>query len=300
MKTASCAVVGASGHIGQGIVKILLGRQRTVRVIGRSAGRLQSAIDSGAEAYVGTLEDAEFLARVFAKVGVVFAMIPPNPQAEDFRAFQNRVGEAMVTALVKAGVRHVVNLSSQGANLPEGTGPIAGLYDQEQRLNGIPGLNVVHLRPAFFMENLMMNMEMIRTQNINGMPLRGDLPVPVIATRDIALVASDYLLGLHFSGKSVRDLLGQRDLSMTEMTRILGQAIEKPDLKYVQFPYEAAEQAMVAAGLSRDMARLYIEMHHALNEGRLMRGVCRTPENTTATSFEVFARDFAAMYRRAY
>jgi len=292
----SIAITGATGHIGRRIAQILMDEYRDVRVIGRNAATIQAWTDSSAQAFVGSLEDSAFLTRAFDKAEAVFAMIPPNPQAEDFRGFQNRVGASIAAAVEKTGVERVVNLSSQGAHLSGGTGPIAGLYDQEQRLNAIRHVHVVHLRPAYFMENLMMNISMIRSQNLNGTPLRADLLFPMIATRDIAAAAAGYLLRLTFTDKTVRDLLGERDLSMEEATSILGRAIGKPDLPYVQFPYDAAEKVMIGSGMSRDLARLYVEMNRALNEGLIMNGVHRTAENTTDTPFETFAMEFAAMY----
>lgn len=294
----SVVITGATGHIGRRIVHILREEFRDVRVVGRNANTLQPWADSGAQAFVGDMEDSAFLTRAFDKAEAVFAMIPPNPRAEDFRAFQNRVGASIAAAVEKTGIERVVNLSSQGAHLPKGTGPIAGLYDQEQRLNAIRHVHVVHLRPAYFMENLMTNIHTIRSRNVNGTPLRGDLVFPMIATRDIAATAADYLLRLTFAEKTVRDLLGQRELSMNEATRILGHAINKPGLSYVQFPYDEAEKAMTGSGMSRDMARLYIEMNRALNEGHIMSGVERTVENTTQTSFETFAMEFATAYRK--
>ena len=294
------AITGATGHIGRRLAEILLGKRHKVRVIGRSADGLMPLTAAGAEACVGSLEDGSFLARAFGGTDAVFAMIPPNPQAPAFREFQNSVGASTAAAVKKAGVKRVVNLSSQGADLPEGTGPIVGLHDQEQRLNAMKDADVVHLRPSFFMENLMMNMNLIHSQGINGTPMRGDLLFPAIATRDIAAAAADCLLGMQFPGKSVYDLLGERDLSMNEITRILGKAIGKPDLPYVQFPYDAAEKAMASSGLSQDLARLYIEMHRAFNEGRIMHNVRRTPDNTTPTSIEEFAKTFAAAYKIAF
>ena len=84
-------------------------------------------------------------------------MIPPNFTAVDFRAYQNEVGNSIATGIIKAGVKFVVNLSSQGAEFPAGTGPIAGLHDQEERLNRLQGVNVLHLRATYFIENLLMN-----------------------------------------------------------------------------------------------------------------------------------------------
>jgi uncharacterized protein YbjT (DUF2867 family) len=169
----------------------------------------------------------------------------------------------------------------------------------EQQLNrAVEAGNVVHLRPGFFMENLFFNLDMIRNQNINGTPLRGDLLIPMIATRDIAQVAAQFLLSLGFYGKSTRELLGQRDISMQEATRIIGKAIGKEGLAYVQFPYEQAEQAMVGMGLSKDVAHSFMEMERALNEERVRPLEKRSAASSTPTSFEQFAESFAAVYRR--
>jgi len=121
--------------------------------------------------------------------------------------------------------------------------------------------------------------------------------MPMIATRDIAQVAAQLLLSLDFSGQSTRELLGQREISMQEATQIIGRAIGKDELAYVQFSYEQAEQAMVGMGLSQDVARSLNEMDRALNEERVRPLEKRSAANTTPTSFEQFAESFAAVYR---
>jgi len=292
-------VTGATGNIGHRIAEILLERGKKVRVVARTAEKLQPLASRGAEAFPGTLEDGKFLAGAFRDVKGVFAMIPPDMQTADFRAYQNRIGSAIVEAVKAAGVPFVVNLSSVGAHLDQGNGPVAGLYDQEQRLNKMAGANVVHLRPAFFMENLMMNIGLIREKGINGSPLRADLKFPMIATRDIARAAVDYLVAGRSSGKIIHELLGQRDVSMQEATAILGRAIGKPSLAYVQFPYDEAGKAMIGMGLSPDIVRLFIEMYRGFNEGTILRGIIRTAQNTTETSFETFAQEFAGVMKRA-
>jgi hypothetical protein len=100
-----------------------------------------------------------------------------------------------------------------------------------------------------------------------------------------------------FTDKSVRDLLGQRDVSMNEAIAVIGRKIGKPDLKYVQFPYEDAEKGLLQAGLSADVSRLFIEMSRALNEGVFAVNRPRTKENTTGTSIEEFADAFAKIYQ---
>jgi uncharacterized protein YbjT (DUF2867 family) len=290
-------VTGATGNTGRVIAETLLAKGKRVRVIGRSAKNLQSLVEKGAEAFVGSVADSSAMLRAFQGAQAVYVMIPPSYTAQDFRAYQNEVGSAYSSAIRLAGVPFVVNLSSVGAQLSQGAGPISGLYDVEQQLSQLDGVNVVHLRAAYFMENFFIGLDLIRSQGIVGTPLRGDLPIPMIATRDIAEVAAELLLRLDFSGHSTRELLGQRDISMQEATRIIGKAIGKEGLAYVQFPYEQAERAMQAMGLSQDLARSLNEMDQALNEERVRPLEKRTPANTTPTSFEQFAESFAAVYR---
>ncbi|MEW6684329.1 MAG: NAD(P)H-binding protein [Nitrospirota bacterium] len=290
------AITGATGNTGKRIAEALLAKGEQVRVVGRSAERLKALVDRGAEAFVASLDDVGATTRAFAGARAVYLMIPPPYAEPDVRGYQNRVGKALSEAVVAARVAHVVNLSSVGAHLAERVGPIKGLHDQEERLNRLAGVNVLHLRPVSFMENVLFNINLIRQAGINGTPLRADLAIPMIATQDIAAVATRRLLALDFSGKATQELLGQRDVSMAEATRILGQAIGKPDLPYVQFPYEEAEKAMVGMGLSPDMARAFIEMYRAFNDGILRPTEPRSAANTTPTSFEEFAKTFAAVY----
>ena len=233
-------------------------------MIGRDAGKLKAFTEKGAEAAVGDMADRAFLTKAFAGAEAVYALIPPNFGVADFRAYQEKIGESIVAAIKDSGVKYVVNLSSQGAHLPDRTGPIVGLHDQEERLNRLEGVNVLHLRPTYFMENLLMNIDMIRKMNIMGSAVRGDVKFAMIATKDIAAYAAERLVKRDFTGKSVVDLLGERDLSLNEAAAIIGKKLGKPDLTYVAFPYEDAEKGMVAMGLTADMSRLYIEMSRAL------------------------------------
>jgi uncharacterized protein YbjT (DUF2867 family) len=223
-------------------------------------------------------------------------MIPPDLGVKDFRGYQNEIGASLATAIEKAGVGFVVNLSSQGAELPGGTGPIMGLRDQEERLNRLEGPDIVHLRPTYFMENLLMNIPLINRLGIAGSAVRGDLKFAMIATRDIAARAAELLVARDFEGTSVRDLLGQRDVSLDEAFGIIGREINRPGLKYVRFSYEEAAKGMREMGISADAARLFVEMSKALNDGLFAVGRPRTPQNTTPTTIEEFATTFAEVF----
>jgi uncharacterized protein YbjT (DUF2867 family) len=190
-----------------------------------------------------------------------------------------------------------VHLSSYGAQVPEGTGPVTGPHSSEEKLNAIGGLNVLHLRAAYFMENHLAAISMIQGMGIFGHALLPDLKLPMIATRDVGDYAPQRLLDLDFSGKQTRELLGERDLSMAEATAVIARGTGKPDLRYEQFPYDEVQRGLEQAGMPPKKAAVYIEMFEAINAGVLAAQEPRSPENTTATSFEKFVQDvFAPAY----
>lgn len=293
-------ITGATGNIGSNITDTLLAAGEQVRVISRKREHLQRFVDRGAEAIIGDLKNGAFLAEAFRGATAVFAMIPPEYTAGDFRAYQNEIGENLANAIAAAGAKYVVNLSSQGAELSAGTGPILGLRDQEERLNRLADVNVLHLRPTYFMENLLLNIPLINTKGIAGSAIRGDLKFAMIATRDIAAHAAERLVKRDFAGKGVQDLLGERDLSLAEATAVIGRSIGLANLQYVQFSYTDAERWLRDMGVSSDASRLFIEMNKALNEGLFAVNRPRTAENTTATSIEEFAKTtFAGRFAAA-
>src|SRR5438034_5979244 len=241
-------VTGATGHIGSAIAERLLEGGHRVRGIMRDEGKFSPFVEKGAEARVGDLADTVFLTEAFRGSDGVFAMIPPDLATEDLRAQQRRIGKSLTEALKAAGVTRVVALSSIGGNLPEGTGPIAGLHEFEELLKSVPDLSAIILRPTFFMENFLYSIPMIKGSGINGGTIRGDVEMPMIATRDIAAAAVEYLESPTFEGQTVRDLLGPRDYAFREATSILGEAIGKPELPYIEFPRDDYRNGLIGAG----------------------------------------------------
>lgn len=290
------AVMGATGHVGSVVADALLKQGHTVRVLGRTRAKLEPWRARGAQAYDTPFHDAAGLSKAFEGASAVFTMIPPAYDADDFAAHQDKTGEATVAALKWARTSHVVDLSSIGAQLPSGTGPIAGLYRQEQRLNGIAGLNVVHLRPGHFMENQLWSIPTIKQRGVNGSPMRGDTPMFTVAARDIGRQAAELLDAFTFRGRTVVELAGPRTYTLKEITGILGRAIGQPDLQYTQVPPDQAKQALVGMGMKPRTADLMLEMEDAFNQHRIAPE--REPVKGT-TTFEQFAQEFARAYQAA-
>jgi uncharacterized protein YbjT (DUF2867 family) len=291
-------VTGATGNTGRVVANRLLDQGKQVRVIGRNQERLHPFVARGAEASVADVSDQAALTRAFTGAEGVYVMIPPNATSQDFRSEQRRVAKAIAGALESAQVKHAVALSSIGADKEAGTGPVAGLHEFEEILNRVAGLNVLHLRAGYFMENTLGQAEAISKMGYAVGPLRGDLKLPMIATSDIGNKAAELLLALDFKGKQTHELLGQRDLSMDEAASIMGKAIDKPNVKYVQLPSEQIQPVFLQLGMSPNVAGLILEMAAGLNSGHMRALEPRTKENTTPTSFETFVKEeFVPLYR---
>ena len=288
-------ILGASGNTGSIVANFLLSKGKKVRVVGRDSGRLQRFVDKGAEAFTADMSDAASLTKAFSGARAAYLLLPPAKSRED----QERESDAIAKAVKESGLRYAVYLSSYGAQVPEGTGPVAGLHSSEQKLNAISGLNVLHLRAAYFMENNLAAIGMIHRMGLFGNALLPDVKFPMVATRDVGNYAAQRLLDLDFSGKQTRELLGERDLSMTETTAVIARGIGKPDLRYEQFPYDQVQQVLTQLGVPPKGAAMYIEMYKAINAGVLVPLESRSRENTTPTSIEQFVQDvFAAAYHR--
>jgi uncharacterized protein YbjT (DUF2867 family) len=298
-EAAMYVVTGASGHTGSVIARKLLKNGSKVRVIGRNPEHLKALAAEGAEPFSADLTDVGTLTKALLDAKAAYVLIPPNIGAPDVRAFQSRVADATAAALKNAGIAHVVVLSSIGADKAERTGPVAGLHYLEEQLNQIKGLNALYLRAGYFMENTLAQVGLIQKMGMTAGPLRPDLKLPMIATRDIGEAAANALLALNFHEKQARELLGQRNINMNEVTAIIGKAIGKPDLKYIQAPDDQIRPALMQIGMSPNMTDLLLEMSTALNSGYMRPLEQRSAENTTPTPYETFVNEeFVPLYKR--
>lgn len=293
-------VMGATGHTGSIVAEKLLSFGKEVRVLGRDAARLNKLTQRGAEAAIADAADPAALTKAFAGATAVYAMIPPNVSNPDPLAYSQRVSDSIASALNSNGVKHVVVLSSFGADKPDKTGPVVGLHHLEQKLEAIPGLNALFLRAGYFMENLLPQVGVIKSFGNMAGPVKAELPLPMIATRDIGSAGAEALLQLNFDAKRARDLQGARGVTYNEAAKIIGTAIDKPNLKYQQLPGAQLKPFLVQMGMSPRMADLLLEMTDALNSGYMKALEPRSSENSTPTTLETFvAEAFVPAYRGA-
>lgn len=291
-------VIGATGHTGGIVAEKLLAKREKVRVVGRDERRLERFKEKGAEAFVGDVADANAMARAFSGADAAYLMIPPNMSSPNVRAYQERGNDALAAAVEKNGVKYAVVLSGYGADKADKTGPVVGLHNLEKKLEAVAGLNALFLRPGYFMENLLPQVGVIPSLGNMAGPVRSDLAMPMIATRDIGAFAAEALARRDFQGKQRRELLGARDISYAQVAKVIGAAIGRPDLTYQQVPAAQLKPALTQMGMSPDMADLLLEMSEALNSGHMRALEPRSAQNTTPTTIETFVAEvFVPAYR---
>ena len=299
MAKLTFAIMGATGHIGHALTEELLKKGHKVRALGRDTGKLQELKAKGAETISGDFTDSALLAKAFKGCNAVFSFLPPAYAADDFEVFVDRTGEAIAQAIAKAKISHVVNLSSMGGKHSSGTGPVKHLHLHEEKLNALLNVNVLHFRPTYFMENLLWSLPSIKGSGKIATSIKADLPIPMVATRDIALKIAELLNAMEFTGSSVFEFVGPRVVTMTEATKIIGKAIGKPDLKYVQLSDQQAEKELIASGMKHQLSKLIVEMNRAFNEGKIAPTQQMTAEHKGKTTIEEFSKAFAQVFRSA-
>jgi len=289
-------ILGATGTVGSKISAILLNEGHQVTLIARHTEKLEKYRELGATIVTADITDVDTLTTAFKAADSAFILMPDNVKAENTRAYQRQVTSKLIEAIQNSGLKYIVNMSSLGAHMHEGTGIMAGTGEQEVRLNQLTDVNVLHIRSAYFMENLLRTNGVVKNMGINGTAADGDHSIPMVATQDVAKVAAGYLSSLDFNGKVVQAVMGPGNYSLREFTSIIGKAIGKADLAYVQFPVDQAKEAFLKNGFSPDFVDNLIEMGTAIKTG-FMNYQQRNDSTTTSTTAEEFVNE---VYLPAY
>ena len=217
-------------------------------------------------------------------------MIPFDMKAPNLHEWENEIGRKLAEAVEAARLQRVVLLSGISAHLKSGSA--LGAAMMEERLDGLGIAELVHVRGAFIMENFIKGLpfEAQAQTGVYSAAFKPDVATPMIASKDIGEKIADLPLGEPFHQPRVRELLGPRDYTMAEATRILGSAIGKPDMKYVQCSYGDARKGMIGMGVSPSFADAVMETARSFNEGDVWAKEKRSGHNTTPTTLEQFAR----------
>ncbi|MEO5996843.1 MAG: NAD(P)H-binding protein [Chitinophagaceae bacterium] len=292
------AITGAAGNISKPITEALLKAGHEVTVIGRDAQILSELVAAGAEAAIGSVENADFLKEAFKGADIVYTMVPPNFVVTDWIKFIDQVGENYAAAIKANNIRYVINLSSIGGHLPTGAGPVSGLNHVESILNELANVNIRHLRPGYFFHNFLSLAGMVKHMNIIGSNFGGNGNKVVMAhPKDIAEAAIDELLRHDFTGHSIR-YIASDVRSGSEIAKVLGSAVGNTELPWVEFTDEQSLEGLLQAGVPKEQATKYMEMGQSMKSGKMNEDYFKHPPVLSNTKLEDFAAEFAAAYNK--
>ena len=270
-------VAGVSGQVGSVVASELLASGARVRVLVRDAQKGAGWAARGAEVAVGSLDDRASLGAALDGARGFFTLLPPDFRAADFFAAQQRIIDAVAGAVKVSGVPHVVLLSSTGAHLASGTGPMKGLYQLEEALRAT-GTRLTALRSGALQENLGQSIGPAMQAGIFPSFIPADAPVPQVATKDLGQLAARALLSPVEDGEVV-DVLGPA-YSNRQLAEKLGQALGR-SLKVVEVPRERWVGTLRESGFSQPLAELFAEMYDALGRGIVVPKGDRVVRGTT-------------------
>ena len=296
-------VTGSLGHISRPLTAELLQKGHAVTVISSKPERQAEIEALGAIAAIGTMEDADFLSATFKGADIVYVMethgassfFDPNL---DLMAVISKIGQNYKQAIQQSGVKRVVHLSSIGAHTDKGNGILAFHYNVENILKQLPDdVSIKFMRPVGFYYNMFAFIPTIKTQGAIVSNYGGDVKNPWVSPLDIAAVIAEEM-EKPFDGREIR-YIASDEVSPNEVAGILGEAIGKPDLKWLAIPDEQLLNGMVAAGMNSNIAKGLVEMNAGFHRGPLYEDYyLHRPAVFGKVKLTDFAKDFAAAFKQ--
>ena len=277
-------VTTPTGQIGRLTLDHLLAAGAPVRVIVRDASRLPASVRDRVEVVQGSHGDPEVVAKAFAGADSLFWLVPPDDQAASLDAAYSGFSRPAAEALKTEGVRRVVSVSALGRGTPmaDHAGHVTASLAMDDLLAGT-GVGYRALTMPSFMDNLLHQVELIKSQGMFTGPNSGSHSAPTCAISDIAATAATLLLDDSWSGVEEVPVLGPEDLSMADMAQVVSEVLDRP-VRYRQVPGPDFKARMMQFGMSDAIAQGLLDMAVAKDAG-LDNAVPRTARTSTPTSF---------------
>jgi uncharacterized protein YbjT (DUF2867 family) len=287
-------VTGSLGNISKPLTEILVKAGHQVTVISSNADRNDEIKALGATPAIGLVTDVAFLTEAFKGADVVYTMVPPNFGATEWKKYIAGIGQNYADAITANGIKKIVHLSSIGAHLEDGTGPVTGIHRVEEIYNKLDGVAVKHLRPGFFYTNFYANVDMIKHANIIGSNFGADTNMVLVHPKDIATAAAEEIQS-NFTGKSVR-YIASDEKTAGEVAKTLGAAIGKPELPWIEFTDADNIAGAVGAGLPEEIATNYTEMGTSVRSSKMFEDYYKNRPVLSEIKLENFAKEFAGAF----
>ncbi|MET3035287.1 NAD(P)H-binding protein [Chryseobacterium sp. NRRL B-14859] len=288
-------ITGSLGNVAKPLTQQLAAEGHQLTVISSNKARTQDIQSLGATPAIGSITDVDFLTQTFKGADAVFVMTPPAITQTGIVESTINAGKNYAEALEKAQVKRAVMLSSVGAGSPIENGPIKGLHQIENLYKNVANTSFTFLRAGYFYTNFFNDIPLIQNAGIIGGNYPEDTNIPLVHPNDIAKAAAEELVKDE-NGKNVKYIVSDIRKA-SDFAKVLGTAVNKPELPWVEFSDEEALQGMLQAGLPQDMAELYAEMGRGMKTGAIQKDFIEHGSPVTGnTKLEDFAREFSSAF----
>lgn len=289
-------ITGSLGNVAKPLVQQLIAEGHDITVISSNESKKSEIENLGAKAAIGSITDLDFLTETFKGNDAAFLMTPPNMGLENIVENTINAGKNYAEAVKQSAIKKVVMLSSTGVESPVENGPIKGLHFIEKFYNALEDTSVIFLRAGYFYINFFNDIPLIKNAGILGANYGGDIHVPLVHPKDIAGAAAEALVE-NSEGKNIRYIVSDIRPA-TDLAKVFGAAIGKPELPWVEFKDEESLNGMLQAGVPNEIAELYTEMGRGLRTGIVQKDFIDHGSSVTgATKLEAFAREFAEKFK---
>jgi uncharacterized protein YbjT (DUF2867 family) len=292
-------VTGSLGHISLPLTKELVQKGHTVTVISSKPERKKDIEALGATAAIGSVDDVDFLTATFTGADGVYTMVPPANYFDhnlDPMAYCKQIGNNYAQAIKASGVKRVVHLSSIGAHLEKDSGIILAHHAVEVILNKLTDVAITFMRPVGFYYNLYGFLPAIKKTGMIASNYGADDNLIWVSPIDIAAAVAEEL-ETPLVGNKVR-YVASDELTGNETASILGEAIGKPDLKWILISNEQLKRGLEAAGLNPQAATGLVEMFASQHKGVLTEDYYRNRPAMGKVKLTDFAKEFAAAFKQ--
>jgi uncharacterized protein YbjT (DUF2867 family) len=259
-------ITGATGNTGSVAAETLLAAGKKVRVVVRNAAKAKALAEHGAEIFTADLSDEAALTRAFEGAEGVYLLSPPDLTLKDFLGERKKLTDSYARAVKAAGVKHVVLLSSMGAQHSAGTGIIRTAHAAEQALL-TTGLPVTFVRAGYFTENWAMVLQPVQQDGVLPSFVAASQAIPMVASRDIGKAVAQALLDGP-RGTRVIELGGPVDAKPSDVAAALSKIFDKP-VNVAEAPLSAIVPTLTSFGCSQNVAELFREMYEGISNGKV-------------------------------
>jgi uncharacterized protein YbjT (DUF2867 family) len=281
-------ITDPTGQIGHQTLAKLLDSGQPIRVIARDPARLSPQVRERVEIVQGSHSDSDVVTEAFAGADSVLWLVPPNPRADDIEDYYLDFTRPACDAIKSQGVKRVIGVSSLGRAYGKPAGLLSPAFAVDELFEST-GVNYRSLAMPFFMENLLGQVEAIKSQGMFFMANSADRPLATVATRDIAAVGADLLLDDSWSGHGSVPVISPDALSPNGMAEVLSEVLERP-VRFQQISNEAYKTTMLQYGMTDGFTQGLVDMATAQNDG-IYDAEQRTLQTASPTSFRQWGQD---------